>query len=248
MPSSANGLRRPGVHVTRHRVEVGVEVLDGLRLAPAPEVLLACARHLTILDLVPMLDGALHTGDCRLETVARLAATRRPGAPRLRQALQLADGRSESAWESLLRLLHVCGRIRVEPQYDVAVDDVFVARGDLRVAGTRVLQEYDGGHHLERAQQRLDLGRVRRIVKAGWTRHGYTREDLLRDPASVLGPAYEALGRPPEPDLTEGLRRWRSLLAASLLTAAGKRRLRQRLGIDESGRCVRPRRPGAETQ
>ena len=64
----------------------------------------------------------------------------------LRRALALSDGRSESPWESLRRVLHVVCGVPVEPQF-VLLDDhgVFVARGDLRISGTTTLHEYDGG-------------------------------------------------------------------------------------------------------
>ncbi|WP_238993268.1 hypothetical protein [Nocardioides caldifontis] len=80
------------------------------------------------------------------------AARRRRGAPSLRQALELADGRSESPWETLPRILHVACGIAVQPQYvllDAAGDEV--ARADLWLEGTNALHEYDGAHRLARS-------------------------------------------------------------------------------------------------
>lgn len=51
-----------------------------------------------------------------LGELARVAAWRRRGAPALRAAMQYADGRAESPWESLLRLLHQLCDVSVEPQ------------------------------------------------------------------------------------------------------------------------------------
>jgi hypothetical protein len=59
-----------------------------------------------MLDLVILGDSALHTGDCTLEELAATAAQQRRGAPRLRAALPLLDERSESPWESVMRVLH----------------------------------------------------------------------------------------------------------------------------------------------
>ena len=50
--------------------------------------------------------SALHLGHLRLVQLVDVAAQRRRGAPRRRAVLPLLDGRSESAWESVLRLLH----------------------------------------------------------------------------------------------------------------------------------------------
>ena len=86
----------------------------------------------------------------------------------LRRALALADGRSESPWESVLRLLHVSCGVPVVPQHEVYDDGVLVARGDLWIRGSRMLHEYDSGSHLERQRQRADLRRGRRLANIGW--------------------------------------------------------------------------------
>jgi len=88
--------------------------------------------------------------------------------------LNLADPRSESPWETLLRLLLVCCGIDVQPQYEVPGAFGAVARADLWVVGTRTLQEFDGEVHLQPAQQKRDLRRLRRLDREHWTRHGYT--------------------------------------------------------------------------
>jgi hypothetical protein len=92
----------------------------------------------------------------------------------LRRALALADGRSESAWETLLRLLHVTCGVAVEPQYELFdADGTLVARVDLWVRGTNALHEYDGHHHLSRPRQRKDVARARRVGNRTWVRRGY---------------------------------------------------------------------------
>jgi len=48
--------RRPGLRVFRHPVAPAADVLDGLRVAPAVECLLACAADLGMLDLIVLLD------------------------------------------------------------------------------------------------------------------------------------------------------------------------------------------------
>lgn len=188
---------------------------------------MACARDLRLLDLVVLIDAALHRGSCTVEEVRSAAASPRRGVPLLRHALALADGRSESAWETLLRILHVSCGIAVEPQFVLADEDGgLVARADLWVCGTNALHEYDGEHHLSGPRQRKDLARARRIGNQTWLRRGYTSSEVLHQALTVLRDADLSLGRVHRP---ERIRLWHELLADSLFTPSGQQRLRQRL-------------------
>lgn len=100
MPRCDPRPRRRGLRVVRHPLPPATEIVLGLRCVTAPEILLACARDVSLLDLVVLLDSALHAGDVTPEELWEIAGRRRRGAPRLRAALALADGRSESPWET----------------------------------------------------------------------------------------------------------------------------------------------------
>jgi very-short-patch-repair endonuclease len=218
---------RAGLHVVRTDPIITTREMDGLRLDAPGEVVLACARDLGLLDLVMLVDGALHLGACTRAELTAAAAPRRKGGPAVRRALELADRRSESPWESVLRLHHVVCEVPVEPQRELWTSEGdFVARADLWIEGTRTIHEYDGGVHLSREQQRADLARARRLSDAGYVRRGYTAHDLLRQPVCILREADRALGRPHDPSR---LREWHALLTASLLTESGQRRLMRRL-------------------
>ena len=220
IPVDENRPRRRGLVVLRPKTTPESFLVNGVRCATAPEIILACARDLEILDLVVIIDSALHAGDCTVAELQLLAVTRRRGAPRLRLALAMCDARSESAWETLLRILHVVCGIRVEPQHEVFDETgLFVARGDLWLVGTRTLHEYDGGEHLKRA---------RRVGTADWVRQGYTSEDVLHQATSILRDADQAVGRVHEPSR---VRAWHRLLRDSLFSPAGTARLRRRLGL-----------------
>ena len=105
--------------------------LHGLWLPPLPAELPL---------FVAMPEPALHLGTCARAMLERTAAERRRGAPRLRQALGRSDVRSESPWETLLRLMHLACDVPVEPQAEIlAPDGSFIARADLRITGTRTL-------------------------------------------------------------------------------------------------------------
>lgn len=219
--------RRPGLRISRHPTMAPAVLRDGLRLAPPEEVLLACARDLGVLDLVVILDAAMHVGDIDVAGVLATAHGR-PGAPALRAAVELAHHRSESAWESLLRLLHVVCGVPVEPQHELYDRGRFVARGDLWIVGTRVFHEYDGADHLQRRQQRKDLRRAREVSNTGWVRRGYTATEVLHQANVILRDADLSLGRPHRP---ERVHRWYDLLAASLFTPRGTATIRRRWGL-----------------
>jgi hypothetical protein len=221
---------RSGLVVIRRRGVPASELVDGLRLALPAETLVTCAMDLGLLDLVVLIDSALHGGEVSVAELVEVARQHRRGAPRLRLAIPYVDGRSESAWESLLRMLHtVCG-IEVEPQKVLhASDGSFVARGDLWIVGTRRFHEYDGADHLERRQQRKDLKRTGRIDRADHERRGYTSADVLAQAVTILRDADEAVGRPHDP---ARIRAWHDLLRESLFTPAGMARFCARVGVD----------------
>ncbi|TQL67927.1 hypothetical protein FB381_1816 [Nocardioides albertanoniae] len=206
-------VRRPQIDVTRHRLPPHSHGVDGVRIATVAETVLAAARRLSLLDLVVLIDGVLHEQACTREHLEQLTRGRR-GGPRLREALALADGRSESPWESLLRVLHlVCG-VPVEPQAEL-FDETggFVARADLLIIGTRTLQEYDGAVHRDRAQYARDRRRDSRLGGARYVRHGYVAPDVRFRAAMILREADEALGRPYDPTRLDA---WYALWRGSL--------------------------------
>ena len=147
----------------------------------------------------------------------------------MRRALRYVDARSESAWETLLRILHVICGIPVEPQAIItAPDGTFVAKADLLIKGTRTLHEYDGEDHLRRPRQRKDLKRNRRLDRNEYIRRGYTSQDVLYQAIGILRDADASLGRPHRP---ERIRKWHVLLADSLFSPSGTQRFLDRLGV-----------------
>jgi hypothetical protein len=98
--------RRPGLLVCRHTQPFPMNLVNGLRVATAAETILAAARDLGVLDLVILGDSALRLRQCTLTDLEITARQRRRGAPLLRQVIPLLDAQSESAWESIMRVLH----------------------------------------------------------------------------------------------------------------------------------------------
>jgi len=214
--------RRAGLHVCRHPVPPAHQLVDGLRVATAAETLLAAARDVGVLDLVVLGDSALRQRHCTLVDLWDAAARRRRGAPLLRSVIPLLDPRSESAWESVMRVLHQAADIPVEPQYEVRDDrQRFLARADLWISGTRRLHEYDGDTHRTAEGHAADLLRDRRLSAAGWTRYGYTSRHLLRGGGDVVSDTDRLLDRSWDP---RRLAAWTGLVDASLYGRRGRAR------------------------
>lgn len=226
---------RPELHVNRHREPPAHDLIAGVRVASPGEILLACSRDLEPMDVLILLAGAVHVGE-DLGKICDAATKRRRGCRRLREVLQQRRGRFQSLWEVVLWYFHETCDVPTVPQYVVRDDSgLFVARADLRVQRTRVLHEYDGAHHREPNEQRNDLRRCRDINNAGWLRRGYTNVDLLEDYDQVLRDCDLTLERPHRPGYID---EWEAVLSGSLLTAAGRERLRRRLSQPRNVRNV----------
>jgi hypothetical protein len=219
---------RDGIRTSRHPDPIPHEVIAGLRCASAAETILACARWLSLVDLVVVVDSALQARHVTLEQLRAVCGPRRRGRTALLAALAWVDGRAESTWETLLRMLHVVVGVEVEPQLEVRDQDGdLVARVDLHLVGTTSDHEFDGGHHREPDQHRDDLRRERRLSALGRVRRGYTASDVVQRPIGVLRDVDLALGR--EHDARR-VRPWLAMLRASLYTPSGRTAFLQRVG------------------
>jgi hypothetical protein len=112
--------RRPGLLVCRHTQPFPMNLVNGLRVTTAAETILAAARDLGVLDLVILGDSALRLRHCTLTDLEITARQRRRGAPLLRRIIPMLDARSESAWESIMRVLHQAAEIPVTPQQEIS--------------------------------------------------------------------------------------------------------------------------------
>lgn len=199
-----------------------MNLVNGLRVTTAAETILAAARDLGVLDLVILGDSALRLRHCTLTDLEITARQRRRGAPLLRRVIPLLDARSESPWESIMRVLHQAAEIRVTPQYEIFDQrGRFLARADLRIDGTQRIHEYDGERHRNAEVHELDLERDRALLAERWERHGFTSKHLRRDGAAIIADADRLLGRAWNP---RRLAAWQSLLDHSLLGRAGRAR------------------------
>jgi hypothetical protein len=227
--------RRPGLLVCRHTQPFPMNLVNGLRVTTAAETILAAARDLGVLDLVILGDSALRLRHCTPTDLEITARQRRRGAPLLRRVIPLLDARSESPWESIMRVLHQAAEIPVTPQQEIFDErGRFIARVDLRIDGTRRIHEYDGERHRDPEVHELDLERDRALLADRWERHGFTSKHLRRDGAAIIADADRLLGRSWSP---RRLAAWQGLLDYSLLGRAGRARAYRnwRRAIAETG-------------
>jgi very-short-patch-repair endonuclease len=214
--------RRPGLLVCRHPKSFPLTLRDGLKVTTPAETLLAAARDLGVLDLVVLGDAAMRMGHVNRTELEIAVAQRRRGAPLLREVIPLLDKRSESPWESIMRVLQLAADIPVEPQRAVLEEHGrFLARADFWVVGTRRLHEYDGSDHRTPEVQDADLRRQRLLNAHGWERFGYTSRHLLHEGAAIIRQTDLLLGRPWD---AARLWRWEDLLNSSMLRRPGRHR------------------------
>lgn len=224
-------VQRPGLYVRRSDLAefetVGPD--PGIRCVTAAQTLLELAKDLTLVDLVPLVDCALANGASAADIDA-VSRRRSRGAATLRRALRLADDRSESWWESVLRLQHVLtGLGPVECQVEIRDESgqgLFVARADLHLVGTRRYPECDGGEHRSRERHVKDLRRDKALSRMGLERYGYSTGEIADLPQLVIADAERARGLVPDPSRVQT---WWRLARPSTLTDAGRRRLAARL-------------------
>jgi hypothetical protein len=135
-------------HVVTDDVAASVVELDGLLVTNLARTVWEVAAHAGLEAGVTTADFALHRDPGLLEQLAvvREQLGFRPGSRRARMALDLADGRSESAGESLSRVLFFRQRVPMpEPQRDVE-DEAgrVVGRVDFLWEDDRHVGEFDG--------------------------------------------------------------------------------------------------------
>lgn len=101
------------------------------------------------------------------------------GIVRAREALELMRVGADSGPETLLRLAMLdAGMPEPELQLTLRKSDASSPSADLGYRRRRVAIQYDGGHHLEPAQQLSDRRRDKAFEAAGWTVLIFNKDDL----------------------------------------------------------------------
>jgi hypothetical protein len=215
----------------------------GVPIASAEWTIVELAEHLSLIDLVVVIDCALHRDETTVERIRATMRKGRRGVRVLRRALGMIDGRSESPWETLLRLLHVLSGIPVTPQHELRDEggDV-VYRLDLLIRGTRRAPEFDGAAHRTRDGHRRDLRREKVLLRHGIERFGYCAPELRDESATIIRDAEEALGWSHDPTR---IKTWQYELERSSFTPHGYGALLRRLHRFDRVTTPRPSSTGA---
>ena len=200
VPRNRSRAAHAGVTVRRAMVEE-TAVRQGLRVTTVLRTVLDCAAILELAPAVVVADSALRAGLMTVEELRTAAlALRGPHARKARRVAELADPRSGSVLESLIRvLLAVAGLAPDTCQYVVRDErGRVVARVDFVYLRARLIVEADGFEfHSARADYRKDRRRANAYCRGDWSLLRFTWEDVVTDPGYVLEAVRYELAKPP---------------------------------------------------
>jgi hypothetical protein len=171
--------------------------VDGLSCSAPIEAWLECATLLRLDDLVIMGDGLVR----RKEPVAQLHQLERAvhalgaarGSVRLRAALELLRSGTDSAMETVTRLLLARAGFPEPEVNGPAEAGRHTFHGDLVYRAERVIVEYDGEVHREEETYFGDIRRLDALMEAGWRVIRVDRR-LLGDRDVLVEKVRRALG------------------------------------------------------
>ncbi|MBX9470566.1 endonuclease domain-containing protein [Microcella sp.] len=159
-------------------------------VAPLEATLARAAQQLPLSYAVAVLDSALRATPLTPVDLQFLAASWRP---RAKAAASLADERSESGTESVLRVLLREAGIHATPQAPLPIGNL--ARADLLV-GDRLIIECDSeAHHAEPANRRADLRRDESLIALGFIVYRPDYRQVFGDPAGVVATVAAIVAR-----------------------------------------------------
>jgi very-short-patch-repair endonuclease len=165
------------------RVAVG-----GLWVTSPRRTVTDCARILSATSAVVVADSALRLGLLTADELTSAAvAMRGPGSVAARAALLSADDRSESALESVARLLFRSHGLAPELQVSIYQGGEFLARVDALFRAERLVIELDGyEHHSSRGAFQTDRRRQNALLAAGYRVARFTWDDVWQRPDYVI--------------------------------------------------------------
>ncbi|EHB56300.1 hypothetical protein MycrhDRAFT_3494 [Mycolicibacterium rhodesiae JS60] len=197
----------PGVRVrptaglmVHQRVGAPLRRVQG-RLATAPAwTAVETARSLRRPRALATLDAALRCSACspaELQAAVREQKGRR-GIVKVRDLLQYADGRAESAMESEARLVFIDGGIAPsEVQYEIVDYCGDLWRADFAWPEAMVAAEYDSMEwHANPTAWKRDRIKSARLQDMGWTSVRFVVDDVRRHPADLVRRVAHCLDAP----------------------------------------------------
>ena len=173
---------------------------DGLPVAAPVDAWIDCAGRCSVEELVIIGDGLLRRQDPFATGEDLAAAVRahenRPGIRKLRQALARIRGGTDSAMETVIRLLIVDNGLP-EPFVNPVIFDqsgLQLAIADLGYLQWKVLIEYQGDYHFRTPdQRRKDVDRIAALVRARWHVIEVHKDHIFRNPNHIIALIRDAL-------------------------------------------------------
>jgi hypothetical protein len=196
LPPSVRLPSRKRVRV--HHVELSADDVDrasGLPRTSPTRTVWDLSTWLPPTSSVPIIDSLLGLGVVEMDALTEYIAGRRAqrGYRRSGQAVALADGRAQSAPESVLRVrLVLAGVPRPTVQLPVSVASITL-HPDLAWPEYLVAMEYDGQWHDDPGQMHRDRRRLNKLIAAGWAVLHVTSERLRRDFRGVVAEVHSTL-------------------------------------------------------
>ncbi len=185
--------------VFAHRARPGTQPIRryGVPLSSPLDTFLDLATlHIDLVDLVVAGDSLVKTTSLEPEDlVGATDAWSGRGARFARRAAAFVRAGVDSAPESKLRMLLVLAGLP-EPTVNLITrteTGEWKWRFDLCYPEIKLIVEYDGEYHEGKAQRPRDLTRREAVERAGWRIIVITKDDLFKDPASVLVRVRDAL-------------------------------------------------------
>ncbi len=196
------GIRmRPSAELTVHqRVGAPLKRVGG-RLATAPAwTTVELARTLRLPRGLAVLDAALHAGACTLEDLSSAIGEQkgRRGIVNVRELVDYADGRAESAMESEARLVFIDGGVPMPELQYVIVDRCGKHwRVDFAWPEAMLVAEYDSAEwHANPDAFRHDRMKTARLQECGWFVMPIVADDVRRYPWDLVARVFTHLERP----------------------------------------------------
>ncbi|WP_265444488.1 hypothetical protein [Flexivirga meconopsidis] len=188
----------PGVHVHRFSTRPNLTTAAGLAVTAPAHTFVDLARVLDLVDAVALGDSLVHRGLTTPSQLTLLARARQgPGARAVRTAASYVRVGAQSPRESRLRMLPVLAGLP-EPELQIEVIDRSGRRRflDMGYRKWRVGIEYDGRHHVERAEQwEADILRREDVESESWHLISVTGRQLDAQPGQVLSRIVTAVQR-----------------------------------------------------
>ncbi len=172
------------------------------RLATTPAwTAVEVARTLRRPRALAVLDAALHCGACTREEINAAIDEQkgRRGIVHVRELIEHADGRAESAMESETRLVFIDGGLPLpELQYRIVDRCGDLWRVDFAWPDAMLVAEYDSMEwHANPAAVKRDRIKTARLQECGWSVMPIVVDDVRRHPIDLLARVIEHLDRAP---------------------------------------------------